>query len=117
MLLRQNALEPIGMGRGNMERMYEQNRNWQNGEQPSLGIPLQMLSHLPSGTGFYRSGMRDFQRESARSDVYAENRNDEANQEKSATGNSPTARGRINAFRHFSAKLQNHYTPSTDFVL
>jgi hypothetical protein len=50
-LLRQDAWEPFGMSRRNVERMDAQNRSGQNGNNPGLGVPVQVLSDPLGGTG------------------------------------------------------------------
>ena len=50
-------LGTIGMCRGNMERTDVQNRSRQDGNNPRLGIPLQVLPHPLTGTRHYSSGV------------------------------------------------------------
>ena len=88
------------MCRGNVGRMDAQNRNGQNGSNRRQGILVQVLSHRPSRTGFYSPGMRNLQMKRTRSNVYGQNRNEEAGEEKSATGSYESG-VRIDIIRHF----------------
>ncbi len=100
------------MCRGNMGKMDAQNRNGQKGSNPRQGILVQVLSYRPGRTGLYSPGMHNLQMKCTRSNVYGQNRNEEADQEKSATGSYESAWVRINIIGHLEAELQNHYIAS-----